>query len=43
MSIYSDNTVSEIYKKSEHRKHVRQLPDTYIGSVDETHRLYVYL
>ena len=43
MSIYSDNTVSEIYKKLEHRKHVLQLPDTYRGSVDEhTDCMYIY-
>ena len=33
-SIYSGGDVSEIYKKLEHKQHVLQLPDTYIGSID---------
>ena len=33
-SIYSGDDVSNIYKKLEHKQHVLQLPDTYIGSID---------
>ena len=33
-SIYSGDDVSDIYKKLEHKQHVLQLPDTYIGSID---------
>ena len=33
-SIYAGGDVNSIYKKLEHRDHILELPDTYIGSVE---------
>lgn len=41
-SIYAGGDVDDIYKKLEHKEHILQLPDTYIGSVERhTDELYV--
>ena len=42
MSIYTEESVQDVYKKLEHRDHVLELPDTYIGSVeDQENELWV--
>ena len=41
-SIYTGGDVNSIYKKLEHKQHILELPDTYIGSVERHHdELYV--
>ena len=41
-SIYTGDDVNSIYKKLEHKQHILELPDTYIGSVEHhTDELYV--
>ena len=41
-SIYTGGDVNSIYKKLEHKQHILELPDTYIGSV-ERHRDELYV